>query len=185
MQRYWIISLPRASGLLFSILIVSLQRCSSRDRSWDFCRRSKDFLQSLTDSLPLRLQHCRLSRQPFGLEALVGFLEFWIGLAVRYLLPRRQRMECPPFGLVRDLLLGGPFWFDHLVFAFGRSTRMSRNSSGPLSNRRFRLAVSSTSVPAVEKLSITLPARAFALSARAGADCLGRVFTVRVLPIGG
>ena len=81
-----------------------------------------------------------LTCQPVCSEALVVLLKFGFSLAVRYLLPGRQRMECPAFSLISDLLLGGPFRLDHLVFAFSRSTRMSRNSSGPLSNRRFRTA---------------------------------------------
>ena len=36
------------------------------------------------------------------------FLEFWLGLAVRYRLPRRKRMKSPSIGLVRDLLFGIP-----------------------------------------------------------------------------
>jgi hypothetical protein len=58
---------------------------------------------------------------------------------------------------------------DAAHFFFARSTRTSRNSSGPLSRRRFRLAVSSTSAVCAGKLSMTLAARSFARSARAGA----------------
>jgi hypothetical protein len=83
-------------------------------------------------SFPLRLQPRRLSRQPFGFEALVVFLEFWIGLAVRYLLPRRQRVECPAFSLMRDLLLGGPLRLDHLAFAFSPSSTRRRMASDKL-----------------------------------------------------
>ena len=40
-------------------------------------------------------------------------LEFRSGLAFRYLLPRRQRMEGPSIKLVRDLLLRRSFFFGH------------------------------------------------------------------------
>jgi hypothetical protein len=53
---------------------------------------------------PLRLQP-RLARQPLGFQAFEVFLKFRSGLAVRYCLPRRQRVESPSIGLVRDLLL--------------------------------------------------------------------------------
>jgi hypothetical protein len=56
-----------------------------------------------------------LPRQPLSFEALVGFLEFRFGLALRYLLLRRQRIESLSIGLIRNLLLGGPLWCDHLV----------------------------------------------------------------------
>jgi hypothetical protein len=64
-------------------------------------------------------------------------------------------------------------------FFFARSTRTSRNSSGPLSRRRLRLAVSSTSDVRAGKLSMTSAARSFALSARPALDCFRGTFTVR------
>lgn len=45
-------------------------------------------------------------------------LELWLGLTVRYRLPRRQRIEGPSIGFVRDLLLDGSLRFDHLLFTF-------------------------------------------------------------------
>jgi len=45
-------------------------------------------------------------------------MEFWLGLAVRYRLPRRKRVESPSLELVRNLLLGRPFRLDHLLFPF-------------------------------------------------------------------
>jgi hypothetical protein len=45
-------------------------------------------------------------------------LELWLGLTVRYRLPRRQWIEGPSIGFVRDLLLGGSLRFDHLLFTF-------------------------------------------------------------------
>jgi hypothetical protein len=45
-------------------------------------------------------------------------LELWLGLTVRYRLPRRQRIEGPSIGFVRDLLLGGSHRFDHLLSTF-------------------------------------------------------------------
>jgi ATP-dependent Clp protease adaptor protein ClpS len=47
----------------------------------------------------------------------------------------------------------------HLPFDFGRSTRTSRNSSGPLIKRRFRLAFSLLSGVSAVKLSIVFDAR--------------------------
>jgi hypothetical protein len=47
----------------------------------------------------------------------VVLLEFWLGLAIRYRLPRHKRMKRPSIGLVRDLLLRGSLRFDHLVLA--------------------------------------------------------------------
>src|SRR5882672_1369347 len=47
-------------------------------------------------------------------------LEFRGGLTVRYCLPRRQRMEGPSIGLVRDLLLRRSFLFAHFL-ALSRS----------------------------------------------------------------
>jgi hypothetical protein len=67
---------------------------------------------------PLRLQLRCLSRQPISFETFVVFLKFRRGLAVRYRLPRCQRIESLSIGLVRDLLLGGPLRFDHLIFTF-------------------------------------------------------------------
>ena len=72
---------------------------------------------------PLRFQPS-LTCLPIGPEALVVFLKFGFGLAVRYLLPGRQRMERPAFSFVGDLLLGGPFWFDHLVFALSEFVKL-------------------------------------------------------------
>jgi hypothetical protein len=43
-------------------------------------------------------------------------MEFWLGLAVRYRLPRRKRVESPSLELVRNLLLGRPLRLDHLLF---------------------------------------------------------------------
>jgi hypothetical protein len=62
-----------------------------------------------------------LTRQPVRFEALVVFLEFRLGLAVRYRLPQRQRIESFSIGFVRNLLLGGPFWSDHFIFTFSPS----------------------------------------------------------------
>jgi hypothetical protein len=45
----------------------------------------------------------RASRSAFRRSRL--FLEFRIGLAVRYRLPRRNRIESPSIGLIRNLLL--------------------------------------------------------------------------------
>jgi hypothetical protein len=50
----------------------------------------------------------------------------------------------------------------HFPFAFGRSTRSSRNSSGPLIKRRFRLAFSSLSGAPTVNLSIAFEASSFA-----------------------
>src|ERR1019366_8391746 len=63
-------------------------------------------------------------------EAFVVRLEFWLGLTVRYRLPRRQRTESPSIGLVRDLLLGGSLRFEHLAFAFSPSSTRRRIASG-------------------------------------------------------
>src|SRR5882757_9219091 len=59
-----------------------------------------------------------LSRQPFCSKAFVVCMEFWLGLAVRYRLPRRKRVESPSLELVRNLLLGRPLRLDHLLFPF-------------------------------------------------------------------
>ena len=48
-------------------------------------------------------------------------MEFWLGLAVRYRLPRRKRVESPSLKLVRNLLLGRPLRRDHLLFPFSPS----------------------------------------------------------------
>jgi len=48
-------------------------------------------------------------------------MEFGLGLAVRYRLPRRKRVESPSLELVRNLLLGRPFRLYHLLFPFSRS----------------------------------------------------------------
>jgi hypothetical protein len=53
----------------------------------------------------------------------VVFVERWISLAVRYRLPRGQRVKGPSIGLVRDLLLRRSFLFAHF-FAFGPSSTM-------------------------------------------------------------
>ena len=45
------------------------------------------------------------ARYALGFQAFEVFLKFRSGLAVRYCLPRRQRVEGPSIGLVRDLLL--------------------------------------------------------------------------------
>src|SRR5882757_11470767 len=61
-----------------------------------------------------------LSRQPFCSKTFVGCLEFWLGLAVRYRLPRRKRVESPSLELVRKLLLGRPLRLDHSLFPFSQ-----------------------------------------------------------------
>jgi hypothetical protein len=43
-------------------------------------------------------------------------IEFWLGLAVRYRLPRRKRVESASLEFVRNLLLGRPLRLDHLLF---------------------------------------------------------------------
>src|SRR5258705_11625041 len=83
-------------------------------------------------SFPLRLQpdlDC-LSRQPFCSKAFVVCMEFWLGLAVRYRLPRRKRMESPSLELVRNLLLGRSLRLDHLLFPFSPSSTSRRIASG-------------------------------------------------------
>jgi hypothetical protein len=70
-----------------------------------------------------------------------------------------------------------PIAVDHLPFTFGRSTRSSRNSSGPLIRRRFRLAFSSSGAWTVN-LSIAFEAKSFARAARATGACFGLVLTV-------
>jgi hypothetical protein len=50
------------------------------------------------------------------------------GLAIRYRLPRRQRVKGPSIGLVRDLLLRRSFLFAHR-FAFSPSSTSRRMAS--------------------------------------------------------
>src|SRR3984957_4512395 len=69
-----------------------------------------------------------LTRQPLRSVAFVVRLELWLGLTVRYRLPRRQRIEGPSIGFVRDLLLDGSLPFDHLHFTFRPS---STKGGGP------------------------------------------------------
>src|SRR5438067_2442602 len=66
----------------------------------------------------------------------------------------------------------------YLPFAFGRSTRTSRNSSGSLIKRRFRLAFSSLFGAPDVKLSIAFEASSFARSAVAAVVCFGLPPTV-------
>jgi hypothetical protein len=61
-------------------------------------------------------------------------MEFWLGLAVRYRLPRRKRVESPSLELVRNLLLGRPLRLDHLLFPFSPSS----TSRGIASNQIVR-----------------------------------------------
>src|SRR5688572_30170742 len=70
-----------------------------------------------------------LSRQPFCSKAFVVCMEFWLGLAVRYRLPRRKRVESPSLELVRNLLLGRPLRLDHLLFPFSPSSTRRRMAS--------------------------------------------------------
>ena len=79
--------------------------------------------------LHLKSQLDCLSRQPFCSKAFVVCMEFWLGLAVRYRLPRRKRVESPSLELVRNLLLGGPLRLDHLVFPFSPSSTRRRMAS--------------------------------------------------------
>jgi hypothetical protein len=62
-------------------------------------------------------------------------------------------------------------------FGFGRSTGTSRNSSGPLIRRRFRLAFSSLLSAPADKLSIARDARS-AIAARCRSEGSDLVFTV-------
>jgi hypothetical protein len=71
-----------------------------------------------------------LSRQPFCSKAFVVCMEFWLGLAVRYRLPRRKRVESPSLELVRNLLLGRPLRLDHLLFPFSPRSTSRRMASG-------------------------------------------------------
>src|SRR5665213_2434283 len=100
-------SWPSRSGTLFSILIVSRQGKVSRSISG---------LLSSFKWIPLG--HCLsfarcLARQPVCFEALVVFLKFWFGLAVRYRLPRCRRMERPSLSLLRELIQSRFFLFSH------------------------------------------------------------------------
>src|SRR2546425_7707973 len=84
-----------------------------------------------------------LSRQPFCSKAFVVCMEFWLGLAVRYRLPRRKRVESPSLELVRNLLLGRPLRLDHLFFPFSPSSTSRRMATErPVS---FAVAQASTS----------------------------------------
>jgi hypothetical protein len=67
-----------------------------------------------------------LSRQPFCSKAFVVCMEFWLGLAVRYRLPRRKRVESPSLEFVRNLLLGRPLRLDHLLFPFSPGSTSRR-----------------------------------------------------------
>jgi hypothetical protein len=69
----------------------------------------------------LRLQPS-LTRQPVRFEAFMDFLKFRFGLAVRYRLPRRSRIDSPSIRFVCDLLLGGSLRFDHSAFTFSPSS---------------------------------------------------------------
>ena len=71
--------------------------------------------------LHLKPEFDRLSRQPFCSKAFVVCIEFWLGLAVRYRLPRRKRVESPSLKLVRNLLLCRPLRLDHLLFPSNRA----------------------------------------------------------------
>ena len=62
-------------------------------------------------------------------KAFVVCMKFWLGLTVRYRLPRRKRVESPWLELVRNLLLGGPLRLDHLVFPFSPSSTRRRMAS--------------------------------------------------------
>jgi len=52
-----------------------------------------------------------ISCQAFRFETSMVFPELWIGVAVRYRLPRPDRVLGLSVRLVRDLLLGGSFRF--------------------------------------------------------------------------
>ena len=77
---------------------------------------------------------------------------------------------------------GGNCFQHHFPFGFGRSTRTSRNSSGPFIRRRFRLAFSSSSDAPTVNLSIAFDASSFARSARAAGACFG-LLALTVSPI--
>jgi hypothetical protein len=66
-------------------------------------------------------------------------LEFRGGLAVRYLLPRRQRMEGSSIRFVRELLFRRPLPFAHF-FAFSARGRTSDVGAGakPIAMRSWR-----------------------------------------------
>jgi hypothetical protein len=81
-------------------------------------RAPKVRLRSFISHLKCQLD-C-LSRQPFCSKAFVVCMEFWLGLAVRYRLLRRKRVESPSLKFVRNLLLGRPLWLDHLLFPSAR-----------------------------------------------------------------
>jgi hypothetical protein len=49
-------------------------------------------------------------------------MEFWLGLALRYRLPRRKRVESPALALVRNPLLGRPLRLNHLLFPSARGS---------------------------------------------------------------
>src|SRR3954451_740270 len=70
-----------------------------------------------------------LSRQPFCSKAFVVCMEFWLGLAVRYRLPRRKWVESPSLEFVRNLLLGRPLRLDHLLFPFSPNSTSRRKLS--------------------------------------------------------
>jgi hypothetical protein len=70
-------------------------------------------------------------------------MKFWLGLAVRYRLPRRKRVEGPSLELVRNLLLGRPLRLDHLLFSFSPSStrrRMLWAASGGVRDLPFTVA---------------------------------------------
>jgi hypothetical protein len=73
----------------------------------------------------LRLQRS-LTPHPVRFEPFVILLEFWLGLTVRYRLSRRQRIESPSIGFVRDLSCGGSLRFDHLAFTFSPDLNRAR-----------------------------------------------------------
>jgi hypothetical protein len=56
-------------------------------------------------------------------------LEFRLGLAIRYRLPRGQRIESPSVGFVRDLLRGGSLRFDHLLFTISPMARRPKSNA--------------------------------------------------------
>jgi hypothetical protein len=84
----------------------------------EFALRGSAFDHSF---LHLNSQLDCLSRQPFCSKAFVVGMEFWLGLAVRYRLPRRKRVECPSLEFVRNLLLGRPLRLYHLCFPFSEA----------------------------------------------------------------
>src|SRR6266446_2016645 len=70
-----------------------------------------------------------------------------------------------PISFVRDLFLSRSFLFAHR-FTFGRSTRSSRNSIGPLMSRRLRWARSSGGAVGSPIFSIALAASSAAREER-------------------